>query len=184
MSGPGAPSEYRGPALCVGARRFSPALFLSGPGALCRGPALFVSGPGARSECRARRSLCRGPALFVSGPGAPCVGAPCVGDRRCRGSALRPGAPLRRLALEGPGDCVWSGAFCRGLCRGPAVLFRLCLCRGPALCVGARRSLCRGPALLASEPGALCRGPAVHSQDFIFQISAVSVGSGAYCLPV
>ena len=51
--------------------------------------------------------------------------------------------------MSGPGAlCV--GAFCRSLCRGPAVLFRACLGRGPALCV----------ALFVSGPGALCQGPA------------------------
>ena len=132
-----------------------------------------MSRPGARSECRgparllsvgARRSLCRGPALLVSGPRAA-----CVRDRRCRGSASRPGAPLRRLSGKVPAICVSGpGAFCRGLCQGLAVLFRLCLCRGPALFV--------------SGPGAPCVGARrVHSQDFIFQIPAVCVGSGAYC---
>ena len=107
---------------------------MSGRGALCRRPALLLS-VGAGALCRGpavlsralsvytRRSLCRGPAFFVSGPGAPCVGA-----RR----SLR--APLRKLSLEGPGGVSGPGAFCRGPCRG----------RGPALCIGARRSLCRG----------------------------------------
>ena len=83
----------------------SPALFVSGPGALCvgvwrslcRGPAplptVAVSGP---------RSLCRGPALSVSEPGALCRGpaisvsspcALCVVIRRCPAlSVSRPGA--------------------------------------------------------------------------------------------
>ena len=131
MSWPGASSECRGPALCVGARR----------------------------------SLCRGPALLASGISA-------VG-----------GAPLRGLSL-----CVGSQCFLSRSVSGPKIS------SSSFVCVGARRSvsgpgaLCRGSALfvsgLASRPGALCRGPAVHSQDFIFQIQAVCVGSGAYCLTV
>ena len=197
VPGPRAPSECRGPALFVSAPSalcHGPALLLSvgarrsvsGPVApyLCQGPALFVSGP-ARSECRgparllsvgARRSLCRGPALLVSGPGAPCVGA-----RRSLHGGRRQGTVLlcedslwksRRSACRVP---VLSVALCVG---GPAVLFQLCLCRGPALfvsgpgallhfpdtaglcwvwrfclpvealCVGARRFLCRGLAFV------------------------------------
>ena len=117
---------------------------MSGPGALCRGPALCVG---------ARRSLHRGP---LSGVG---VGALALLSQDCL-------CQVPAVCVSGP------GAFCRGLCRSPAVLFRRCLCRGRrsvsglgALCVGARRSLRRGPSLLVSGPGALCQesasGPAV-----------------------
>ena len=100
---------------------------MSGPGALCRGPALFLSGPGA---------LCRGPALFVSGPGAPCVGA--------RRSLSGVGVRARRSSPK--------TLFSRyRLALSVAVCVRRCLCRGPALCVGARP-----PAL--SRPGAPCVG--------------------------
>ena len=84
-------------ALCVGPRRSlcrAPALFASGPGALCRE---LASGPG-------KDSFCRVPAVCVSGPGAfcrvLCRGALCVGPALCLGARL----------------------FGSGLCRGPALL--------------------------------------------------------------
>ena len=183
LSGPGCPLPClcRGPALLVSGRSLRrgpallvsgpggplPALFVSGPDALCRGLALLASGPAAPSLCRgpalcARRfvsgpgALCRGPALFVSGPGA------------LRGPAL---------FLSGSGalwslDCFSIGArrscaFCVGARRSPAVT----LCRDPALCVGvcvgargsggvglcvavsvSQRCLCRGPGPRSARP--------------------------------
>ena len=203
VSGPGGslPRSFcQGPALCVGARRFvpgpgappecqGPALFVLAPSALCRGPALllsvvarrfsprlFLSGPGALCV-GARRSLCRGP-RSVSGPGALCVGArrSCVGARRSlgRGSALSGvGVEARcssakTLCLEGPGDlCVRSRCF---LSRSPGAL-----CRGSV----------SGP---GAPCGALCRSPAVHSQAFIFQsvlglaLTVCHAGPGALCV--
>ena len=129
-----------------------PALFLSGPGALCE-RSFFVSGPGARpallvsrrsspktlfskyrrSVCRVWRflSVCRGPTISVSGPGALC--ALCVkaqrGDRRslCRGPALF----LSGSGALGQGVCgarIVSvselGALQRSLCQGLGALCR------------------------------------------------------------
>ena len=219
---------YRAPALsvrvwspdcfCIGARRSS-ALSVWGPGGTLRrrvcgdrrspvvsetvaGPALFVSGPGALCRapalCRARRSLCRGPVLsvrFVTSWRSVRGPALCVGTRRslCRGRALCHGA--RRSLRRGPALCAWArqtlflsgpalcvGAFCRGLCcRGPALFVSGCSApcvgarhslSGPGgplprvyfpgtggLCVGAHRFLCRRPALFVSGPGALSVGP-------------------------
>ena len=114
-----------------------PALFVSGPGALCRGPA-------------------RGPALFVSGPGAG-TGTLCVGPRRFLSGPDALSLGLGR-SLSG---CVWSpDCFCIGARRSSAVS----LCWGPALCVGARRSFfVSRPGALCVGPGAPSesRGPAL-----------------------
>ena len=146
MSGPGSPL---------------PALFLSGPGALCRGPALFVSGPGAPS-------LCRGPSVRVSvgawrsSSGAVCVGAGAL----CVGAALFVSGPGARPPLR----CCLSRVGVGAQRSSPKTLFSryrrsvrcvwrfLSVCRGPTICVSGRRSLCRGPALFLSDSGALCQG--------------------------
>ena len=142
--------------LRVGPRRFLsgsvsgpggplPALFVSGPGALCRGPAVLsqrsfcrglalcvgarrlMSYPalllcvGAkrgdrRSLCWARRSSCRGPALFLSDSSALCQGV--FGARIVSVSQL--GAFV--LSASGP------GALWRSLCVvpcGPAAPIRM-----------------------------------------------------------
>ena len=143
VSGPGAPSECRGPALCVGARRFSPALFLSGPGALRRGATLFVSGPGARSECR--RPARRAGALCVGARRSLCRG----GDQRCRGSASRPGAPLRRLSWKVPAICVSGPAGARRSI--PKTSFS----RYRRSVLGLALTVCLSRPCV-SEPGALC----------------------------
>ena len=145
---------------------------MSGPRApsLCRGPALCVGA--RRSLCRglcvgARRSWCRGPAL-------------CVGARRSFPALCVSGlgAPLPRLSLSGPAVCVSGpGAFCGGLCQGPAYSGAVCV--RARRCGGARRSFVSGP-------GAPCVGarrslsgvgvgPAVLSQDSFFQVPAVCV---------
>ena len=202
-------SVCQDPTICVsGARRSlcrggaGPALFVSGPGALCVGarrsfyrtPELSVRvSLFRRSLCVRTGALCQGGvgdwvpvflrlrrslevgARLVSGPGLSvvCVGARrsspgalCVGARRsvsergalCVGArrfVSGPGGPLPAL-VSGP------GAFCAGARRFVSAPGAPSLCRGPALCVGARRSLCRGPvrgpALFVSGPGALCVG--------------------------
>ena len=98
-----------------------PALFLSGPGGLCR---LFASGAalcvGARRSLRravfSQDSLLHAPAVCVSGPGAFCRGL-------CRGRAVLSGALCvgARRSVSGP------GAFCVGARRsffvsGPGAL--------------------------------------------------------------
>ena len=94
-------------------------------------------------DCKSPSALCRGPVLNA---------------KTCKDSLCKVAA----VCVSGP------GAFCRSLCRGLAVIFRLCLCRGPSLCVGARRSLCRGPVFLASGPGALCPGSASGPPNTFF----------------
>ena len=130
-------------AVCVGARRS-----VSGPGApsSCRGPALLASGPGAlcRGSARVPAVCVLGLALSVclSKPNRVCVEPGLFLYRSsallCQGPALSGG-----LSVSG---CVWGPCdpwWCRRLGR--------CFCEGPgALCVGARRSLRRGPALIAS----------------------------------
>ena len=117
----------------------APTLSLSGSGALwvslCRSPALFVSGPDA--------VYVRGLALFVSGsPGGPLS---CVGARR-----LFVGCSVCRALALIVEVCVGARrsspvTLCQAL--GPGAL-RQSLCRGPALCVGPRRSPISAPALI------------------------------------
>ena len=157
----------RGPAVPWSCRRLG-RCFCEASAVSMSGPALFVSGPGALCiRARAR------PALLASGPGAPCVGARCslsrvgVGARWSSPKTPAPGA------LWGPALCVGArrsvsrpGAFC--VCVGAARSFFVsgpgALCRGPALFVtGARRSLCRGPALLCRAPALFASGPGTLS---------------------
>ena len=187
VSGPGA--------LSVFARRFVlgpgsplPALFLSGPGALCRGLVLFLSGPGAPSLCRGPALLClrRGPALSGVGVGARHSSRKtvfvrsrqfvCRGPRRFLSRSLS-GPPLPALFVSGPALFVSGrrsvsgpGAPCVGArCSlwAPKTLFSRYrrsvrwVWRFLSVCRGptiARRSLCRGPTLCLSGPGALCVG--------------------------
>ena len=153
-------SVCRGPAsLCQGPAR-GPALFVSGPGALCvGGPALFLSGSGAlcQGAFGARLFLYRSSALFGALQRSLCQGPAAVSLRRgvgdwvavsvrlrglyvgARRSVSGPGGPLPRLIWHVLAVCVSGpGAFCRGLRRS--------LCRAPALRVGAR-SFYRAPAL-------------------------------------
>ena len=190
-------SLCRGPALCVG-----PALFVSGPGALCRAGAPCVgvlsgsvSGPGAlslcrgpelcagarRSVCRGRRSLCRGPALSLS-----------VGARRslCRAPALFVSGPST-LSIGLPrslSGCVWSpDGSGTGARRSSALSVS-----GPG---ALRQSLCVGPrrfvSACVSGPGAsvgrnlrrcFCQSSAVSICLYVGPALFVS-GPGALCRP-
>ena len=77
---------------------------------------------------------------------------------------------MRSLCLS-VGVCVGARGPRRSLCRARAlsVWARCSLCRGAALCVGAR-SLCRGPAL--------CVGP---QRSLPGSVSALSVGARSLC---
>ena len=150
-------------ALCVGARRSLcvATLSMSGTGALCvvarrslcRSPALFVSGPGALS-------------LSVSGPSAPSVGARhslalCVGTRPRRSR----GAVGPRRFCVGARRFFQRAVSGRGalLCRGPALSVS-----GPGLCVKAPVLFVSGPGALSlcmafmpngeRSVGEVCRG--------------------------
>ena len=80
--------------LCFRPRRL-PALFVSGPGALCRAPALFVS-------------------ASLSNPAVSVLGAAAL----CRALALSVSDPGVGLCVEPGSLCVVS---CRSLCRAPAL---------------------------------------------------------------
>ena len=137
----------------------------SGPGALCVGHRCSVSGPGAafcvgiaghqRATIQsANSSPPIRPADLRFRPSSdprathapPSSDALCIGERRSR----------TQRAL-GP-DSQSAGERCMGpalFVSGPALsVSQRSVCRGPALCVGPRRSL---PGIL-SEPGALCVG--------------------------
>ena len=103
-------------ALCVGARRSPAVSLMSGPSALrrslCRGPALFVSGPSALCVGRRRQSsstlsvsLHRSSALA----GALCRGAAVLSQRFCvaprRSPTQRPPERPRHRALEPDTEC-------------------------------------------------------------------------------
>ena len=151
VSGPSSSSGL----VCVGARR-----------SLCRSPALFVSKPGA---------LCRGPAR---GPGALCVGpgALCVGARR---SFYRAPAISVRVCLE-PGLFLdWSSALSGGLfVSGPGALCQRvrAVRRAAALCLGARRCLCRAWRFV-SGPGALSIGLRRSLSGCVWSPDCFSIGA-------
>ena len=111
-----------------------------------------------------------------------------VGERRCRGSASRPSAALRRLSLIpmlSVEVCVGArrsssgfGAPCVGARRslsGPTpktsfsryrrfvmgLALTVCLLRP---CVSGPRSLCRGPVFVCRDRRSLCRGPALSGR--------------------
>ena len=206
----------RGPALfasrpgapCVGTRRFgfSPktlfvrsrrsvsgpllALFVSGPGALCRGAALFVP---CTLCVRARLPLCRGPALSVGGRRRPLPHSLCQVPAPRRFLSRLSG--LGGLSVEAQRSVCWAR---RSLCRHPALfvrrgdrrsLFRApaLFLSGPALFLSGAGALCQGvcgaPAVSVSELGdlqrSLCRGPALSGRSLcvgICVVPGVSVG--------
>ena len=144
------------------ARRPGPALFVSGPGALC---ALSIG---------LQRSL---------------LG--CVWSPDClilyRSSALFSARP----ALSGALSVSGPGALCRRVCWGPAipgdvgdwvavsVRLRRSLGRGPALFVSGP-ALCVGPKLPLSRPGGLCVGPQPFLSRSVSRPGVLS-GPGALC---
>ena len=118
---------------------------MSGPGALCVG---------------ARR--CVGPArrFQKSSPGALSVGLLLASGRRCRGWRRGPVSPNTLFVRSRQSVCRAQALSVAISVRGPAVLFRRCLCRAPALFASGPGApvWCRGPALLASGPAAPCAG--------------------------
>ena len=188
MSGPGALSVAAGRSLCRGPALCRPALCVSGPGALCvgarrsfyRAPALSVRvclEPGALfSAPRPSPAICVGArGLSVSSP-ALCVGM-------CVAAGRSPMVPLPALFVSGrrgPAFCVGARRFMSGP-SAPS------LCRGVALCVGARRSLCRGLALCLARAlcvrsrRSVCRPALFGARRSVRRPALFVSGSGASC---